>query len=95
MDFNHFWSIYPRREAKKHAEKAYYKALREVSHEKIIQGVEAYRDHVATKDRQYIKLPATWLNGGCWDDEYEPERKRGWAAAGDAVAEQYLKKLDS
>lgn len=75
--FNEFWAAYPRREGKQHARAAYAKALagdrrkgREpVAPEVILAGARRYADYRQGQDPQYTKLPTSWLNGGCWDDE--------------------------
>ncbi len=67
--FTGFWSVYPRRVAKKAAEKAWAKAVRAVDPNLIIAGAARYADQTRTSDPRFVKHPATWLNGGCWDDE--------------------------
>lgn len=67
-----FWKLYPRRIAKLSAMKALKKARkRNVSWDHFIAAVEKYAAWCKTKEKQFIKHPATWLNGGCWDDEYD------------------------
>lgn len=74
--FDHFWSTYPRRVAKQNAVKAWQKAIKTVEPDVIIAGAEKYAVAVQGKEPQFIRHPATWLNGGCWDDEPEPEAKK-------------------
>lgn len=64
--FDLFWSAYPRREGKGRAEKAWTKAIRLVSPERI---VEAVRGAKWSDDKQFIPLPASWLNDRRWEDE--------------------------
>jgi len=73
--FEDFYTLYPRKEAKQNALKAYQKAVKQVSHEAIIEGVSKYKQQIDAKqtEKQYIKQPATWLNQGCWDDDYNFE----------------------
>lgn len=73
--FKDFYTLYPRKEAKQNALKAYQKAVKQVSHEAIIDGVSKYKQQIEAKqtEKQYIKQPATWLNQGCWDDDYNFE----------------------
>lgn len=73
--FEDFYALYPRKEAKQHALKAYQKAVKQVSHKTIIEGVSKYKQQIEAKqtEKQYIKQPATWLNQGCWDDDYNFE----------------------
>jgi hypothetical protein len=65
--FDEFWSVYPRRVAKLAAQKAYAKALKIASPDKLIEGAKRYAAEKVGD--AYIKHPSTWLNGGCWDDE--------------------------
>lgn len=69
--FDEFWATYPRREAKAAARKAWDKATTRASPEQIITAAAAYRD-LPTRDPQYTKHPATWLNNDCWLDERPP-----------------------
>lgn len=74
--FNDFWQIYPRRVAKKAAEKAWKKlTLGEQS-----KALEAVKQHVKYWDEKgtesdFIPHPATWLNQGRYDDELVIEQK--------------------
>jgi uncharacterized protein YdaU (DUF1376 family) len=72
--FLEFWSVYPRKIGKASALKAMAKIYRAggPSWEKIMDGVRAYAESAKSKDIQYVKHPATWLNSGCWDDELTP-----------------------
>lgn len=67
--FAGFWSVYPRRVAKKAAEKAWVKAVRSADANTIIAAAARYADQTKNSDPRFIKHPATWLNGGCWDDD--------------------------
>lgn len=67
--FAGFWSVYPRKVAKKAAEKAWAKAVRAVDANMIISAAARYADQTKSSDPRFVKHPATWLNGGCWDDE--------------------------
>jgi hypothetical protein len=35
----------------------------------LIEGADRYRESMKDKDRQFVALPATWLNAGRWADE--------------------------
>lgn len=67
--FDEFWQIYPRRVAKKEAQKAWKK----IEPEKIpliLEAVERQKKGGAlSREPQYIPHPATWLNRGQWEDE--------------------------
>ena len=72
-DFEDWYQHYPRRVARGAAEKALAKALRGgATLEALIEGTKRYAAQVAGKEAQYIKHPATWLNGQCWLDEPDP-----------------------
>jgi hypothetical protein len=66
-DFPTWWDVYPRKDSKIAAEKAYPKAWKAVGPEKLLEGAARYRDDPNRKP-SFTKLPATWLNAGSWDD---------------------------
>lgn len=62
-----FWPLYPRREDKQAALKAYRSARNAgASAEELVCGAKRYADEKSGADIKYIKLPATWLNAGSW-----------------------------
>ena len=70
-----WYQHYPRKVSRGPAEKALRKALGSgVSLETLIEGDKRYTTQVAGSESDYIKQPATWLNGKCWRDEPEPRR---------------------
>lgn len=71
--FNIFWNEYPRKEAKKEAHKAWFKIQpNEMLFNKIIDGLKrAKRSAGWNKGKQFIPLPATWLNGERWEDQLD------------------------
>ena len=71
-NFDEFYSLYPRKEAKQKALQAYLKAIKKVDKDTLLEGLKKYIDYIKTnkKEREFIKHPATWLNQGCWEDEY-------------------------
>lgn len=69
-EFDQFWASYPRKAAKFAAVKAYGKAVKIDSPERIFAGLLEYRKHLPD-DAQFIPHAATWLNQGRWMDEYE------------------------
>jgi hypothetical protein len=77
--FGRFWSSYPKRVAKEAARKAFTKAVESgTDPEVLIAGAARYAIERAAEPPRYTKHPATWLNGGCWEDE----------AAGKAIIDQ-------
>lgn len=70
--FNVFWKAYPRKEAKKTAFKAFQKLKPDSALlEKMLAALEWQAKSEAWKrdGGQYIPLPASWINGGRWEDE--------------------------
>lgn len=80
--FNDFWLAYPKKDAKGQAVKAWRAALKKTDAQTIIDGLAARAHQWAGTERQFIPLPATWLNGERWADELEPatDAGSGWNA---------------
>ena len=76
VQFEHFWSICPRKTAKGSARKAWLKAIKTASPETIIDGIKAYAKSAQGTEPQYIAHPATWLNGERWSDETTVQTKK-------------------
>lgn len=72
--FTKFWEIYPRKAGKQAAEKAFLKASATIDAETIVAGATRFAADPNLPPKQFIPHPATWLNGGCWDDEPLPDR---------------------
>lgn len=81
MTFEDFWGLYPRKVAKLEAVKAWNQMVRQFDPKEIIAGLERNLPALQSKDRQYVKHPASWLRAGCWMDEPETERPRNYADA--------------
>jgi hypothetical protein len=69
--FDAFWEIYPRREAKASARKAWQKALGRADPGQILAGAERYRDD-PNREPKFTAHPASWLNGDRWLDDPLP-----------------------
>ena len=74
--FDEFYRNFPRKIAKRDAEKAWAK----LTPDEQRQAIEALPKHTrywdATTTKEYIPYPATWLNAARWEDELEmPEVK--------------------
>lgn len=67
--FDLFFKAYPRKEARGAASKAFDKALEKADAPTLIAAASAYAGKRAGQDKQFTKLPATWLNQECWLDE--------------------------
>jgi hypothetical protein len=67
--FSDFWAVYPKRAAKRDAEKAFAAAVkRGVAAAHITASAARYAAY-PPDDPQFIPHPATWLNRGSYDDE--------------------------
>lgn len=70
-DFENFWRTYPRRIEKKSAFKAWKTALKSgATADEITAGAARYAKYRAGEPERFTKHPSTWLNRGCWEDEY-------------------------
>jgi uncharacterized protein YdaU (DUF1376 family) len=75
IDFEKFWSVYPRlrRKSKGKARDAWQKATHKTKPEVLIAAAAEYAKTPEGRGK-YVKMPATWLNGECWDDDREAWR---------------------
>jgi hypothetical protein len=69
--FEQFWKLYPRRVAKKAAEKAFARALKAVAVETLIAGAQSYARRMEGTEPEFVAHASSWLNGERWADEPE------------------------
>ena len=70
-EFDKLWSIYPKKQGKQNAYKAYEKARKDgVTYEDVEQGIKAYAEYVKDKDAQYIKMGSSFFNQRAWQDDW-------------------------
>lgn len=72
-EFQEVWTIYPRKEGRKNALKAYIKARKNgTSKETILNGLNAYIGKIKAEktDSQFIKHGSSWFAQECWLDDY-------------------------
>lgn len=76
-EFATWWKECPRKVSKLDAEKSFYRLLESgsVTFEELLSGMKRYAEYCRDKDEQFIKHPSTWLNQGCWVDEYKDKQK--------------------
>ena len=72
-DFGRFWSVYPKKAAKKDAQKAWAKAIKRETPERIIKAAEKYAAWLSTPCRPgefkpHPKNAQGWLNGDRWQE---------------------------
>jgi hypothetical protein len=75
--FNEFWKKYPRKIARKVAEKAFSK-LPQDEQELALETIDTHIEYWKLKETgtEYIPHPATWLNQGRYYDELEMTAKK-------------------
>lgn len=95
-DFDRFWAIFPRHEAKGAARKAFASALRRADVETILAGAQRYRDDPNLPDEaRFIPHPTTWLNQDRWEDDPLPPRSPNPASrAGDRNRETIARSVE-
>lgn len=73
-----FWSLYPRKQGKADARKAWTRALVKADADVILRGATRFAGGV--RDLKFCPYPATWLNGERWNDEPLPDARPGAAS---------------
>ena len=68
ISFGSFWLIYPRKESRKDALKAWSQIDPKIWLD-IIISCAAWRLEWARQERQFLPYAATWLRGERWEDE--------------------------
>lgn len=74
--FDEFWAVYPRKDDKARARRAFVNAQAKAPFAAILAGAEAYRDD-PNRVAEYTKHAATWLNAGSWENGPLPPRSGG------------------
>lgn len=75
-NFEKLWQLYPRKERKADALKAYKKAIQAgVTNKKIQDGILAYKKSIVGKAPEYIAQGGTWFNQQRWQDELVTEEQ--------------------
>lgn len=74
------YNAYPKHVAREAALKAISKALKSIGFDDLLQAVKDYSQAVAGSDKDLLPHPATWFNGGCWQDDrstWKPRQRFG------------------
>ncbi|MDR6907497.1 hypothetical protein J2X63_003205 [Agromyces sp. 3263] len=72
--FEEWWVLYPRKESKGAALRAWEKARKLVDQGTLAKATQAYTLMCLGKEKQFVKLPAGWLNDRKWEDDYSSAR---------------------
>jgi hypothetical protein len=73
IDFDAFWSVYPRKHGKQAAIRAWLTAIKKVEPQVIVEAAKRYADDPNRVD-QFTAHASTWLNQGRWEDAPLPNR---------------------
>ena len=77
-DFEEIWKIYPKKQGKEAAKKAYIKARKAGTGKlDILSGLLKYIEFIKANrtENRYIKHGSTWFNQKCWEDDYSINEK--------------------
>lgn len=91
--FREFWEIYPRKEKKPKAEAAFYKYAKEFGVEVILAGARRYRDD-PNREKAFTRIPESWLNGNCWEDDLLPARELSKEALAEKAKEEARRRAE-
>jgi hypothetical protein len=72
--FDKFWELYPKKVAKADALKAWNKAIKVKTAERLLELTKAYAEGKLPEDK-YIPYPASWLNKGLYESVEIAEAK--------------------
>lgn len=79
--FNLFYSQYPKKQAKEPARKAFLKLTKE----EMQKAIDAVVIYPFSRNKQYIPLPASWLNAKRFNDEFDAAKPAFTQFANDEV----------
>jgi 5-methylcytosine-specific restriction endonuclease McrA len=91
-EFEEFYATYPRHVGRKAAEKAWLKAIKDgADAPEILAGAKRYADERRGQDPRFTKYPASWLNGGHWEDEPQRKQRENTVSENDDRIAQFLR----
>lgn len=73
QDFESFWSVYPRKDARKRAEQAFDMLTPNLSIDVLLSATRAYRDKVSDTELKFVMLACNWLEQESWLDQVDVE----------------------
>lgn len=75
--FDDFWAVWPRKDSRRDAERAWQKAVGKASPEVIVSAARVYAESPYRPEKKFVPYGATWLNGERWTDPApEPPERR-------------------
>jgi hypothetical protein len=77
MSFNEFYTLYPRKQGRRAAEKSWQR-LSSLEQQDALEALPNHIEYWKLKqtEKDFIPHPATWLNQGRWEDELDMEVKK-------------------
>lgn len=66
--FDDFWSVWPRKDARKTAEAAWSKAIKRAPAQLIVDAARAYASSPYRPEKKFVPYGASWLNQDRWTD---------------------------
>jgi hypothetical protein len=77
MNFSDFYSLYPRKQGRRAAEKSWQR-LNSQEQQDAFDAISNHLEYWKLKqtEKDFIPHPATWLNQGRWEDELDMEVKK-------------------
>ena len=72
-EFEALWAVYPRKNGKAQAKKAYEKAVKDgATFDEVMAGILAYKEYIEAVgvEPQYIKMGSTFFHQRSWSDEW-------------------------
>ena len=81
-EFEEWWKECPKKVSKDDAFRKFNTILAGglATFDELIVGIKRYAEHCRNENTEnhYIKHPSTWLNQGCWKDEYKTKNRMDW-----------------
>lgn len=81
-EFEEWWKECPKKVSKDDAFRKFNTILAGniATFDELMAGIKRYSEHCREENTEnhYIKHPSTWLNQGCWKDEYKSEKRLEW-----------------
>ena len=73
--FDQFWAAYPKKQSKADARKAFVKAMKLTTLDRMLQAIEEQKNSRQWNEDagKYIPFPATWLNRANYENELTPD----------------------
>lgn len=79
LAFDDFWAVWPKKNSKRDAERAWAKAVKSVDPAVIVAAARAYAESPHRPSLQFVPYGASWLNGERWADPLPEPTARSFA----------------